>query len=462
MKVLTFIVASVVLLSVGDNVTSAQSVVACRDRNMNIVPCASGSGSPSNPASGLNNPMAGALGSMSYELGGAIIKSLLNSSNTQPDRPQQQISPPQNHQPIVQQPQALLMQQQIRLQQERAAAAEEEKRKADWADKEKELLDTLNVGFDTRARDIRSDNILSDLRFRKSPNEIAPDLSSDDLFHSKNATSEKGGAKCSPSQDSSVVDLCSADGKDTSNSYPILNAQDGDGARVVAGLTSMANRLNWDNEKKERLIAELNSLGLASDFVPSSEDVKGTWAKAEALGQDLTIAREAGQAKGPQLFSATAGQQMSGTDCAIFALANAAGLPYGVVAARAGEIIRQASWRTPDQRAHPEQAISVNGGLNGGEVIFLAESFGHARVITPGSFAETLRGGDPILINAAGHEIVLSKAFQHNGQTWYEVVDSTQGPMRRLYMSTPELHTLIIENGVAFRADPGATVQSLR
>jgi hypothetical protein len=283
-----------------------------------------------------------------------------------------------------------------------------------------------------------------------------------------------GGNGCPPSQDASVVDLCGlGDGKtelaalppDASAGSPqaTLAVPDSQpGAPVINGLLTVADRLNWDPEKRKRLAAALTSLDLPKDFVSPSDDVEGTWATVKARGPDLELARQASLAPGPELFSVGAGLQKNGTDCTIFALANAASLPYGVVASRAGELLKQASWRNADDRAHPEQAIYERGGLNGGEVIFLAEAFGQARVITPGDFAKTVQGGQPVMINKDGHEMVLSKAFQHDGQTWYEVMDSTQGPLKRLYMSAPELNTVVSENGVAYSPNPGATANLLR
>ena len=61
-----------------------------------------------------------------------------------------------------------------------------------------------------------------------------------------------------------------------------------------------------------------------------------------------------------------------------------------------------------------------------------------------------------------GHQVLLSKAFQHGGETWYEVVDSNQGPQRRLYVSSKELNAMLQETGVAFRPELGTTPKLLR
>ena len=42
------------------------------------------------------------------------------------------------------------------------------------------------------------------------------------------------------------------------------------------------------------------------------------------------------------------------------------------------------------------------------------------------------------------------------------MIDSNQGPLRRLYLSDEELNLMLKENGVAFRAEPETTVRFLR
>jgi hypothetical protein len=100
----------------------------------------------------------------------------------------------------------------------------------------------------------------------------------------------------------------------------------------------------------------------------------------------------------------------------------------------------------------------------------LAEAFGQAEVVKPTEFAQTLKAGHPVLVNVvprngdtdAGHQIVLAKTFQRGRETWFEVIDSAEGPLKRLHMSARELDLLIHENGVAFRPAPGATPALLR
>jgi hypothetical protein len=227
---------------------------------------------------------------------------------------------------------------------------------------------------------------------------------------------------------------------------------------VVGGLKAEAVRLGWDDDKRARLDNALKHLDLDSSPTASVTDVARVRQAINARGQDSEIAREAARGEGPALLAA--GTQGGSSDCTIFALANAAGLPYGVVAARAGELMRQASWRSADERANPQKAIE-GAGLNGGEVIMLAEVFGRANAVKQTDFAATLRAGRPIMVNMAGHEAVLTKTFLHDGQQWYEVMNSYTAPQERQYVNAAELATLLVENGVSFTPDRGTVPASI-
>jgi hypothetical protein len=58
---------------------------------------------------------------------------------------------------------------------------------------------------------------------------------------------------------------------------------------------------------------------------------------------------------------------------------------------------------------------------------------------------------------SSGHEVVLTKTFQHRGETWFEMMDSNQGPQRRLFLSSKELNSILEENGVPFRPNRRTT-----
>lgn len=237
-------------------------------------------------------------------------------------------------------------------------------------------------------------------------------------------------------------------------------------AHTIKSMNALARQLGWGADEQARLAGALNALAFDGD--PNATDVQivRDWREILARGQDGEIARKAAQGDGPGFPSA--GEQ-SFNDCAVFALANAAGLPYGVAAARAAELIRQGEWRDADERANPQKAIEKRG-LTGGEVVMLAEAFGQVEVVSSAHFAKTLKEGRPVMVNVVpqtgdfkdGHEVVLTKAFQHGGETWYEMMDSNQGPLRRLYLSAKQLNTMLQENGVAYRPEPGTTPRLLR
>lgn len=243
-----------------------------------------------------------------------------------------------------------------------------------------------------------------------------------------------------------------------------VDTRDPEVIRIINGMNALAKKLGWSADEQARLDKALNSLGADGDG--TSAQSREAWQNVLARGQGESFAREASQGEGPGFPSA--GTQ-SHQDCAVFALANASGLPYGVVATRATELIRQGEWRDAAERANPQKAIEKKG-LIGGEVVMLAEALGQAEMVSRTDFAKTLKEGRAVMVGVVpvdgdfrnGHQVVLTKAFQRGGETWYEMVDSNQGPQRRLYMSEQELTRIQKENGVAFRPEPGTTTTLLR
>jgi hypothetical protein len=237
--------------------------------------------------------------------------------------------------------------------------------------------------------------------------------------------------------------------------------------RTISSMSALARRLGWEADELQRVNTALNSLAEDGDLKTTGAKVVQAWSDVLARGQDAAFAREASRGDGPALFDA--GAQTRFEDCTIFALATAAGLPYDVAAARATKLIGEGEWRNAAERANPQKVIEQHG-LNGGEVVMLAEAFGQASVVPSSAFGKTLKDGQPLLINVFpydgnlehGHEVVLTKAFQHDGQAWFEMIDSNQGPQRHLYVSGNELHTMLQENGVTIRRDPKMTPQLLR
>lgn len=240
------------------------------------------------------------------------------------------------------------------------------------------------------------------------------------------------------------------------------------GQHLIDSMNLLAgSRQDWTPDERKRLDLALRKLGFDGDQKVTDVQVRQAWQDVLARGQTPELARLAAVGDGPGLHGA--GQQTKYEDCAVFALASAAGLPYGVVAARAAELVAAGEWRTPGERAAPQKTIEQDG-LVGGEVILLAEVFGEVEVVGSKDFAATLRGGRPVMVNVVppggeftgGHQVVLAKVFQRGDQTWYEMIDSNQGPLRRLYLSAAELDVLLQENGVSFRPEKGTKAPLLR
>lgn len=237
--------------------------------------------------------------------------------------------------------------------------------------------------------------------------------------------------------------------------------------QTLKKMDALANRLGWSPEKQARLHKALHELNFDGDPNVTGEQIRQAWQDVLNRNPDADLLKEASQGSG--LGFPGAGTQTVHNDCTIFALANATGRPYGEVGATATELIRQGEWRAAGERINPQAAIESNG-LNGGEVVMLAESFGQAEVVPSSGFVKTLNEGRPIMLNVvppsgnvnSGHEVVLTKAFQHGGDTWFVMMDSNQGPQRRLFLSGKELNIVLQENGVAYRPEPGTTPAPLR
>lgn len=233
-------------------------------------------------------------------------------------------------------------------------------------------------------------------------------------------------------------------------------------ADAVTKMMALSQTLGWPAAERDRLAKALGKLGGDGDDSATGAQVRQVWADVLARGEEDGFVRDAAAGEGPDLSGAGAQGQLN--DCTIFALASAAGIPYSVVAARAALLIREGEWSDPAERARAQRVIE-RWGLIGQEVVMLSEVFGQAEIVSSDNFAATLKERRPILIDVVprsgdtrdGHELVLTTTFQHDGETWYAMMDSNERPERRLYISQRELGVVLQENGVAFRPEPGTT-----
>ena len=275
------------------------------------------------------------------------------------------------------------------------------------------------------------------------------------------ARTEGQRARCNavPEDDTALVESCNSEATsilDDRSQYSddVLGFE---GRMVIGSLNAAAAKMpDWTEKDRSRLNDALNKLSPATPG--TADEIAQTWHDVFLRVDVADFESEASGGDGPGFPGA--GQQTTYQDCTIFALSNAIGQPYGVVAARAGELIRGASYRSVAERLNPQRVIE-QAGLNGGEVIMLAEAFGQAEVVESSDFHRVLRGGSTIMINVVppdgqgSHEVVLTKSFQHGGEQWFEMMDSNQGPIRRLYLSQAELTKVLQENGVAYHAESG-------
>jgi hypothetical protein len=227
--------------------------------------------------------------------------------------------------------------------------------------------------------------------------------------------------------------------------------------RTAVAMNAYAKRMHWEEKKRAQLEAALNALRGDGDDNATDVDVRQAWRDISTREGQADLVRAASQGDGPKII--WSGRQSHG-DCAVFALATAAGLPYSVAATRAAELIRQGEWHSAEEREHPQQTIESTG-LTGGEIVLLAEDFGGAEVVQSSDFAKTLKSGRPVMVGvipadgdlSGGHQVVLSKTFQQGGETWFEMMDSNHD--HPLYLSTKELSTILVERGVAYRPEKG-------
>jgi len=227
------------------------------------------------------------------------------------------------------------------------------------------------------------------------------------------------------------------------------------------------DHLDWTKEEKDRAILALNTLDQDGD-ASTSKDIVQIWKDVQARRDNDVLKQKASLGKGPGIPGA--GQQTIHEDCAVFALANAVGVPYGVAAARATKLIADGEWRTSEERSNTQKTIEENG-LMGGEVIMVAEALGKVEIVPSDKFAATLEAGKPVMVNLvpysgsmrSGHEVVLTKTFQHEGARWFEMIDSNEsGSMQRLYLNEKELGMMLKENGVSVSPEDNTVVKSFR
>ncbi len=238
---------------------------------------------------------------------------------------------------------------------------------------------------------------------------------------------------------------------------------------VIQSMLRLAKELGWSSEKQARLAQSLNDLTVDGNNNLTLYESDQSWKSLHnrSVAELANIKGDAAKGAGPGLYAS--GEQGHHQDCAVFALATATGTTYGFASARAAEVISRDDYRTAAERADPTGTLS-RSGLNGGEVIMVAEAFGSAQVISSDYFAKALQEGKPVMVNVHpdgthnmkdGHEVVLSRTFQHKGQTWFEMIDSHDGSMNRQYLSLTELKNLVKERGVTYQAEPGTIVKPI-
>jgi hypothetical protein len=253
---------------------------------------------------------------------------------------------------------------------------------------------------------------------------------------------------------------------------PIARPNEPTVEEIIKNIMARAQRLGWSAKKLKHLEKNLRNLDLDQNdyFGATPDQVKRVWQTVEARSLDKILARDLARGQGPSL---PPGQmQTNYNDCTIFAIANAARLPYPVVAAQATEVVKDAGYRSIAEKADPQKTIETRG-LKGPELITVVETFGQAQLVAPADFVQTLMNRKPIIVGleyptgdpnnpVGGHAVVLTKTFLHNGDRWYEMMNSQESPWKRQYLSEDELRTILSCKGIVYNPEPGTVVKQLK
>lgn len=223
---------------------------------------------------------------------------------------------------------------------------------------------------------------------------------------------------------------------------------------TVTEILNYTEKMKWPKSERDRLRRGFEKFSTFDDPKESVEQLAGIWAGITQRNGNAELERLADATKG---FSATGAGIQSFNDCAVFALANAAGVPYGAAAAVATKFIANGKWRSPEERAQARKTVEERG-LNAGEVLMVAEHFGQAEVLGTAQFDAVLKQSHPILVNVVpssgnawnGHQIVLTKVFKDGAQKWFQALDSNRSPVTKIYIKAEELDVLIKESGIAY------------
>jgi tetratricopeptide (TPR) repeat protein len=224
--------------------------------------------------------------------------------------------------------------------------------------------------------------------------------------------------------------------------------QDDDATAVRRSINAAVR--DWDRAERGRIRTAFAAL---ENFTDRSEGMP----EIDAIWNDMRRAQRPADVSFLSAGLSPAGLQR-GQECAVYAMATASGRSYEEVATLAAAIIARAAYRSRGERENPRGTLH-SAGLNGGELLVLAEALGQAEVIQPERFAATVRDGRPVMVavwipsgqRVERHQIVLSGAFEYQGATWFEVIDSNQ--THRNYVSLENLSRILAEPGVAYRPD---------
>lgn len=237
--------------------------------------------------------------------------------------------------------------------------------------------------------------------------------------------------------------------------------------KIVEGMDRLTAKRGWSEKERANLLKyfqdavtmDIGSAELEKKRA-NPKVIRDIWWEIQSRDDWSQLIARPIPAKGVNLYRET--WKQTGNTCTLYALAAASGRSYWEVLAAARGLLTEAEWRTDAERADPEKTIR-DVGLNGMELAYIAETFGRARTVPLSEFAKAIAAGQPLMVHvtpssgnvAHGHQVILSRTFEKDGQVWFEMIDSNQAKLwQRRYVNQDELNIIIKENGLAFSPDP--------
>jgi len=247
------------------------------------------------------------------------------------------------------------------------------------------------------------------------------------------------------------------------------------------GLEKSFDALSEKEKRDWAIVARSRQLfdGCPAD---KQRDMEKVWTLQERYNATLkrpgaeqdALAAAAKDGKGSDIaYSSAKGGVQSHYDCVLYAMANAADEPYSVTSIVALEKIRNDPWRDQKERDNPALALEDpkkggGGGMTDREILQVGQALGPTEIVRREDIARALEEtGKPVFaaidIGGGSHAIAITKVFEKDGQTYYEVMDSNSRTKdSKTYWKKDDLEKSIVTGGLIVLPEKGTVPQLLR